>query len=670
MAHLIAVEGFDGMGKSTLIKQLAKILRDQSYDFTVVKSYPGTWIPEDVMADVVMGFLPNHIAADLRLHRYLLQMDAIIKPYIMANVNVLSDRGPASTIWRLRQLKRDDLASRVLDTLKEFSMHLVLRCDAETCWERIAKTRPPSRIETNFITYGSQIKKEAFIQAHDCYYELVENILKKKPVAYLNGENSVDDIVSQALEAIGPIMERDKNASDIPYYDGLAAEVQTARSFRSKNNTRNLQDVRDGTELMRREWLQGISQNKIHDVKNFVIELTRCPQAHVRETALNVLNKFDLTLKYKDLLNLMNDPDKDVRAEASIMSTRLSLEQINKMICALSLKPGAPLEALVEAMQATQAQDAHQDLIMSLIDQFPYLRQAVARGCKRQPKLCTNLIAALLVDDKARTNFIKNLGDDALIMPTFEELRQACQCQIADDAWATIIALQATAASQNPRGLLDHGSLLYNADHQIAKATVETWLSCDLGAWIPERFEQNLDFTIRRRLAMAKHPNRSQDHPKASPIDGLFFSTRPGRHLRRDMPVPVEHIKKFINHLLQNHFTRILVLTTEQEDMEYYGTSLTDLYKECSYQIGIRRFPITPFREPPNHIGIRQAIRWLYEDSGYKLVHCGGSRGRTGLVIGCILREQGWSYTNTLRAIHRVGHIRDDGQSEFVENHD
>ena len=390
----------------------------------------------------------------------------------------------------------------------------------------------------------------------------------------------------------------------------------------------------------------------------------------MRETALNVLNKFNLTLPYNELLSLMNDPDKDVRKEASVMSTRLSLAQTKKMICALSLKPGAPLEALAEAMQATQAQDAHQNLIMSLIDRFPYLRQAVARGCKRQTTLCTNLIAALLVDDKARTTFIKNLGDDALSIPAFWELKRACQSEVADDAWATIIALQATAASQNPQGLLDHGSLLYNADHQIAKATVETWLSCGLGAWIPERFEQNPDFNIRRRLDMAGHQNRAQDHPKASPIDGLFFSTRPGRHLRRDMPVPINHIKKFIDHLLQNHFTRILVLTTEQDDMEYYGTSLTDLYKKCSDQIDIRRFPITPFGEPSDHSDIRQAICWLYEDSGYKLVHCGGGRGRTGLVIGCILREQGWSHTDTLRAIHRAGHIRDDGQSEFVENHD
>lgn len=683
MTYLIVVEGYDGVGKSTLIKKLRENLICQGYDFTVVKAFLNLWVPEPVMADVVMGLLPDEIAAQLRLHRYLMQRQSTINPYIEGGVNVLSDRGPASAIWRLIQQGREDLVPLVQGTLQGISMHVVINCSAKTCFNRILKTRYPTRAETNFLPNNNARETEnAFMQNHSNYYETVNRVLNGHPTVWIDGEKSENDVLSQCLDEILILLKNEDHKPDISYYDGLAAEVKLARDLRCENTayydieTLNNLVVRDGTELMRREWLQSVSENNIRDVKHLVIELARCPQAHVRETALRVLNKFGFVLHIEELLKCLNDSDKDVRKEASIMVVRLNTEEIKQIVEALSSKPGAALESLVETMQSQSQNASHQSLVMSLVKRFPYLCQAVARGCKRQKELDAELIAALLADDKARITFLTNLGENVLKLPEFPELKKVCQQEIEDEAWATIVALQATASVQNPNGLLRYGSLLYDADHQVAKATVETWLSCGLGAWIPNRFEQNPDFTIRRRLAMAKFPNRSGDHPKASPINRLFFSTRPGYHLGKK--VPFQYIQKFSESLVQKGFTQILVLTTESKEIEYYGDSLVELYKNSIGQsIDVKRFSIPRFSVPvdennaEDHQGIKQVIDWLSEGcvDGYKLVHCSGGRGRTGLVIGSMLREAGWSHIQALRAIHRGGHIRDDAQSEFVKNH-
>ena len=165
----------------TLARLLRRALLDLGHDVTIVKAFRNVWVPARIMADVATGLLPAPVAAELRLHRYTMQRNTKIRPLLDANVHVLSDRGPASAIWRLKQQRREDLVPQVTETMKDIDLHVVLHCAVERCLGRILDERPVTQVEKGFVVYEDDTQTHAaFRRCHTRYYELLDEILNEQ----------------------------------------------------------------------------------------------------------------------------------------------------------------------------------------------------------------------------------------------------------------------------------------------------------------------------------------------------------------------------------------------------------------------------------------------------------------------------------------------------------
>ena len=682
IAKLIAIEGFDGSGKSTLAHLLRRALLDLGHDVAIVKAFRNVWVPDRIMTEVATGLLPDPVAAELRLHRYAMQRNAKIRPLLDANVHVLSDRGPASAIWRLEQQRREDLVPQVTETMKDVDLHVVLHCAAERCLGRILDERPITQVETGFVACEDDAQTQAaFQRCHTRYYELLNEILHEQHTLAIDANRPAPQVVSDCVEGLLPRLNgnsgHDGERRDA-CHDGLAAEVREARSFRYKAAARAdlpMSVLQNSSEIAQREWLNGLDAGMIEGTLASVELLTRSERGHVRETAVECLNRLGICLDFPEVLRLLSDADKDVRNAASAMAARMPPAAVERLVIMLSAKPGPELASLIAGVQQTATRNEDREVVRSVARRFPFTRAQIARACRRKKDVDPDLTAMLLADEQARPVLLTNLTEGSTHLLGFDELRAACERELNDRAWGTITALLAMAAAKRTGELLRRGSLLYHDDHQVAKAAVESWIGSGLMEWLPDRFRRHPDYAIRRCITLAGAPHESADSPRASPIDGVFFSTRPGRDGVKK--AARESVGGFVDRLLRRGFRRILVLTTVAEDLRHYGTDLVSLYEGLAGgQIDVRRFPIEPFGIPldrrgsEDHSGISHAGNWLLDrNSQPALIHCGGARGRTGLMLGCLLRRGGASTERALRSVHRAGHIRKDGQAQFVDNH-
>jgi hypothetical protein len=108
-----------------------------------------------------------------------------------------------------------------------------------------------------------------------------------------------------------------------------------------------------------------------------------------------------------------------------------------------------------------------------------------------------------------------------------------------------------------------------------------------------------------------------------------------------------------IDALLDAGIRRFVDLTEEHERPGPYASILDNRARSRNLRIVHRRFAIPDCGVPSTAL-MRAALDAIYEgiaaeESVY--VHCKGGIGRTGTVIGCLLREQGLTNVETLELI-------------------
>jgi len=645
LARLVVFEGFDGAGKSTLVRRVNAELLRLGYDTIAVKSFAGNWVPKETMGEVVMSNLPYSAAAQLRLHRYLMQYSTVVQPSLKAGLHVMSDRGPISAIWRLERKGRQDLVCQAEPILSDVALYILVETSAEICLQRITRTRRLTRVETGLRFCEGERAKDEFVSSHESYYRRAHGLLEPLPHIVVRGDASTEELMQSCLASLVPLL--------------APSESQAEK----------------GPETVQCKWLENVGRGETDGISAPVAELLNSPHGTVRREAITTLRRIGKPMDLAHVDRLIHDADKGVRRAAAAAAAELPAHEHNILLNSLTARPGLPLAEFAEALQASGL-ERNRDLALLLLKSYPYVTPSVAVGTRKQREIGRELLALILTHDDARPVFIPQLGADCLTLPFFEELERDCQKVCGDNTIGSIAALHAKAASQQPGGLLNRGSLLYSDNSRLALAAVEGWLGCGLGSWIPQRFDQHADFDIRRRLAIANFPNRIFVHPKVSPVDNVFISPRPAKG--EEYPfVALNAARSYAQTLLELGFARVLILTSESEDLSHYGIPLDQLYEaETCGRIEALRFPIPRFGIPisssgsPDHEGIREVVKWLLESPlGFSLVHCSGGNGRTGLVIGCALVQTGSSPDAAIHSVLKGGYIRDDGQREFVTEH-
>lgn len=157
----------------------------------------------------------------------------------------------------------------------------------------------------------------------------------------------------------------------------------------------------------------------------------------------------------------------------------------------------------------------------------------------------------------------------------------------------------------------------------------------------------------------------------------LYFGHRPSYKPASKPPSSENEVKEFLSDLFKQNIFKIVNLLDEQNYCTGYVKDLTSIYKETEVinsSFKHREFPIPRFSYPqkngkPDFFGLTKLIEELVLDEydGRKTyIHCSGGRGRSGIIIACLLFLKTKDLELSLEKSKEIAHIRNDGQEQFV----
>lgn len=142
----------------------------------------------------------------------------------------------------------------------------------------------------------------------------------------------------------------------------------------------------------------------------------------------------------------------------------------------------------------------------------------------------------------------------------------------------------------------------------------------------------------------------------ARPHDNCYWLV-PGRVLAGEYPADDDpyRMARQMRALLDAGVTHCIDLTHESEALPHYAGALAQAAAARGVVATVQRFEVADFGVP-SAPGMRRtlaAIDAALAAGGTVYVHCRGGIGRTGTVVGCLLREQGLAPDEALVLIQR-----------------
>ncbi|HDP33673.1 MAG TPA: hypothetical protein ENN29_01035 [Candidatus Hydrogenedentes bacterium] len=137
--------------------------------------------------------------------------------------------------------------------------------------------------------------------------------------------------------------------------------------------------------------------------------------------------------------------------------------------------------------------------------------------------------------------------------------------------------------------------------------------------------------------------------------DGVFLAGGfPGD---ADVPTAIAKLR-----CLLNAGVRCFISLQQPGEMDWYApaTPYVKIVKTLAEEMGVNvvchNFPIVDMDVPDEPLmrDILDAIKAAVQEEQCVYVHCWGGHGRTGTVVGCWLREHGFSGEEALRRIRRL----------------
>lgn len=204
-AYLIALEGQDGTGKSTVIDAIKKYFDDNGVAYITAREPGGTAIGEklrDILADKDNNEMNYYTEALLFAASRSELYEKIIKPNLEKGTSVILDRFLLSSLAYqgvVRNLGVDEVMDINDFFLKGFrpDVSILIDIEAKKSFERLEKLGELDRIES----LGEDFQEKV----HKAYLKLYED--KRMRVIKLDGTKDKESLAHDALDELRKIMK-------------------------------------------------------------------------------------------------------------------------------------------------------------------------------------------------------------------------------------------------------------------------------------------------------------------------------------------------------------------------------------------------------------------------------------------------------------------------------
>lgn len=204
-AYLIALEGQDGTGKSTVIDAIKKYFDDNGVAYITAREPGGTAIGEklrDILADKNNNEMNYYTEALLFAASRSELYEKVIKPNLEKGTSVILDRFLLSSLAYqgvVRNLGVDEVMAINDFFLKGFrpDISILIDIEAKKSFERLEKLGELDRIES----LGEDFQEKV----HKAYLKLYED--KSMRVIKLDGTKDKESLAQDALDELRKIMK-------------------------------------------------------------------------------------------------------------------------------------------------------------------------------------------------------------------------------------------------------------------------------------------------------------------------------------------------------------------------------------------------------------------------------------------------------------------------------
>ena len=212
---LITLEGGEGSGKTTIIKELANQLADKEFKFILTREPGGTPIAEqirNILLDQNNKALDNDAEALLHTAARVQHYNELIKPNLEKGINVISDRYLDSSlvyqgiargagVWNI-------LEQNLKANIQVPDITFFIDVDPEEAFKRI-------EINHRYLNRMDNEDMEFHRKVYEGYHEIAKDLFPER-IKVIDGKRPVEDIVQDLIKYIDEYI---KTSNELKEFD-------------------------------------------------------------------------------------------------------------------------------------------------------------------------------------------------------------------------------------------------------------------------------------------------------------------------------------------------------------------------------------------------------------------------------------------------------------------